>query len=298
MESKLNYTIVGLFVVILTAAMLSFAYWLTKSYGVQVYDTYYVHLTESVAGLNIDAAVKYRGVDVGTVTNIGINPENPEEVRLALKINRDTHIKTDTTAAISYYGITGLAFIELKGMDKYAPPLKMVDDTVPVIPSRPSAIKRIDQSLSQLAEKSTKTLDNMNRLFGDKNLQNIEDLLIESKGLVTDIRSQLDGIQTLMDKGLVMESKIISAADKVGEASTSIKLLADNLEKNTTDISQEMSTGMRDSFSALTQLLSDLDVLTNSLQSTINDIKTSPGDLLFKRTQTLPGPGEEGYHEE
>lgn len=297
MESKLNYTIVGLFVVILTTAMLSFAYWLTKSYGVQVYDTYYVHLTESVAGLNIDAAVKYRGVDVGTVTNIGINPENPEEVRLALEINRDTHIKTDTTAAISYYGITGLAFIELKGMDKNAPLLQVVDDTVPVIPSRPSAIKRIDQSLSQLAEKSAKTLDNINRLFGDKNLKNIEDLLIESKGLVTDLRSQLDGMQTLMDKGVEMESKIISAADKVGEASTSIKLLADNLEKNTTGISQEMSTGMRDSFSALTQLLSDLDVLTISLQSTINDIKTSPGDLLFKRTQTLPGPGEEGYHE-
>lgn len=297
MESKLNYTIVGLFVVILTTAMLSFAYWLTKSYGVQVYDTYYVHLTESVAGLNIDAAVKYRGVDVGTVTNIGINPENPEEVRLALEINRDTHIKTDTTAAISYYGITGLAFIELKGMDKNAPQLKVVDDTVPVIPSRPSAIKRIDQSLSQLAEKSAKTLDNINRLFGDKNLKNIEDLLIESKGLVTDLRSQLDGMQTLMDKGVEMESKIISAADKVGEASTSIKLLADNLEKNTTGISQEMSTGMRDSFSALTQLLSDLDILTISLQSTINDIKTSPGDLLFKRTQTLPGPGEEGYHE-
>jgi phospholipid/cholesterol/gamma-HCH transport system substrate-binding protein len=297
MESKLNYTIVGLFVVILTTAMFSFAYWLTKSYGVQVYDTYYVHLTESVAGLNIDAAVKYRGVDVGTVTNIGINPENPEEVRLALEINRDTHIKTDTTAAISYYGITGLAFIELKGMDKNAPLLKVVDETVPVIPSRPSAIKRIDQSLSQLAEKSAKTLDNINRLFGDKNLKNIEDLLIESKGLVTDLRSQLDGMQTLMDKGLEMESKIISAADKVGEASTSIKLLADNLEKNTTGISQEMSTGMRDSFSALTQLLSDLDILTISLQSTINDIKTSPGDLLFKRTQTLPGPGEEGYHE-
>ena len=297
MESKLNYTIVGLFVVILTTAMLSFAYWLTKSYGVQVYDTYYVHLTESVAGLNIDAAVKYRGVDVGTVTNIGISPENPEEVRLALEINRDTQIKTDTTAAISYYGITGLAFIELKGLDKSAPLLKTVDDTVAVIPSRLSAIKRIDQSLSQLAEKSAKTLDNINRLFGDKNLKNIEDLLIESKGLVTDLRSQLDGMQKLMDKGLVMESKIISAADKVGEASASIKLLADNLEKNTTGISQEMSTGMRDSFSALTQLLSDLDILTISLQSTINDIKTSPGDLLFKRTQTLPGPGEEGYHD-
>lgn len=297
MESRVNYTIVGLFVVILTAAMLSFAYWLTKSYGEQVYDTYYVHLSESVAGLNTDAAVKYRGVDVGTVTNIGINPENPEEVRLVLKINHEMHIKTDTTAAISFYGITGLAFIELKGQDKDAPRLEIDDGTVPVIPSRPSTMKRIDQSMSQLAEKSAQALDNINRLLNDKNLKNFEDLLIETRGLATDLRNQLHDIQTLMDKGLEMESKVIAAADKVGEASTSIKLMADSLEKNTAGISQEMSTGMRESFSSLERLLNDLDVLTISLQSTINDIKTSPGDLLFKRTQTLQGPGEEGYHE-
>ena len=218
-------------------------------------------------------------------------------MRLVLKINHDMHIKTDTSAAIRFYGITGLAFIEIKGQDKDAPRLGIDDGTVPVIPSRPSTMKRIDQSMSQLAEKSAQALDNINRLLNDKNLKNFEDLLIETRGLATDLRNQLHDIQTLMDKGLEMESKVIAAADKVGEASTSIKLMADSLEKNTAGISQEMSTGMRQSFSSLERLLNDLDVLTISLQSTINDIKTSPGDLLFKRTQTLPGPGEEGYHE-
>ncbi len=75
MESKINYTIVGLFVVILTAVLLSVTFWLTRQYGQQTYDTYYVHLSESVAGLNIDATVKYRGVDVGTVSRIGFNHE-------------------------------------------------------------------------------------------------------------------------------------------------------------------------------------------------------------------------------
>ena len=96
MESKVNYTIVGFFVVALTTAVLIFAYWLTKSYGEQAYDTYYVHLSESVAGLNTDATVKYRGVDVGTVVSISLNPKNPEQVELVLNINQDTPIKTDT----------------------------------------------------------------------------------------------------------------------------------------------------------------------------------------------------------
>ncbi|MEA1889385.1 MAG: MlaD family protein [Pseudomonadota bacterium] len=298
MESKINYTIVGLFVVVLTAALLGFAYWLTKGFGQQQYDSYYVHLSESVAGLNMDAAVKYRGVDVGTVVSIRLNPENPEEVELLLKINQEVPIKTDTTATISFYGITGLAYIELKGLDKDAPLLKKAEGVIPVIPSRPSTFKRIDQSLSQLAEKSAQTLDNINQLLGDKNLKNFEDLLLESKGLAKDLRDQLKGIQLLVDNGVMMEKKVVEASQKVSAASTSIKQMADSFEQNTTGLSEEMTRGMRESFSSLNQLLSDLDILTGNLQTTIQNIKTSPGDLLFKRTQPRPGPGEEGYYEQ
>lgn len=297
MESKINYTIVGLFVVFLTAALLSFAFWLTRNYGQQSYDTYYVHISESVAGLNIDAAVKYRGVDVGTVSRIGLNPDNLEEVELLLHINHDIPIKTDTTAAINFYGITGIAYIELQGIDKDAPLLKRVDDTIPVIPSRPSTLRRIDQSLSRLAEKSTQTLENINRLLGDKNMKNFEQLLLESKELAKDLRIQLEGLQTLVDNGVVMENKIIAASEKLSAASFSVKQMADTFEKNTTGLSQGATKGMRESFSSLNRLLIDLDILTGSLQTTIQSIKNSPSDLLFKRIEIKPGPGEEGYHE-
>jgi phospholipid/cholesterol/gamma-HCH transport system substrate-binding protein len=297
MESKINYTIVGFFVVALTSAVLIFAYWLTKSYGEQAYDTYYVHLSESVAGLNTDAAVKYRGVDVGTVVSIALNPKNPELVELILNINQDTPIKTDTTASISFYGITGLAYIELKGLDKDAPLIEKVEGEIPVIPSRPSTIKRIDLSLSKLAEKSEQSLDNINRLLNEKNRNNFEALLLESRQLANGLHRQLNGVQALLDNGVMMEKQITEAARQVSDTSSSIRRLANNLDKNTASLSEEMTRGMRESFNSLNQLLSDLDMLTESLQTTIQNIQTSPGDLLFKRTQAKPGPGEEGYHE-
>lgn len=297
MESKINYTIVGLFVVILTALLLSAAFWLTRQYGQQKYDTYYVHLSESVAGLNIDAAVKYRGVDVGSVIGIQLKANNPEMVELLLKINQNIPIKIDTTAALNFYGITGLAYIELKGIDKEAALLKRVNDRIPVIPSRPSTLRRIDQSLSQLAEKSIETLENINRLLGNKNINNIELLLFESKELVKDLRLQVAGLQTLVGNGVVMENKVAATSEKISAASISIKRMADNIEKNTTGLSQEMTRGMRTNFNSLNQLLSDLNILTESLQTTLQDIKNSPADLLFKRTQASLGPGEEGYHE-
>ncbi|WP_157823293.1 MlaD family protein [Psychromonas sp. MB-3u-54] len=297
MESKINYTIVGLFVVILTTALLSITFWLTRQHGQQSYDTYLVHLSESVAGLNTDATVKYRGVDVGWVVKIGLKADNSEVVELLIKIKQDTAIKTDTTAALNFYGITGLAYVELQGIDKHAPLLKRINNTIPIIPSRPSTLRRIDQSLSQLAEKSIETLENINRLLGDENINNVELLLFESKELVKDLRVQLSAIRTLIDNGIVMENQIAATSEKITAASISIKRMADNIEKNTTGLSQEMTRGIRANFSALNQLLSDLDILTSTLQTTLQGIQDSPADLLFKRRQANPGPGEEGYHE-
>lgn len=298
MESKVNYTIVGLFVVLLTAATLGFAFWLTKQYGQQVYEDYYVHLSESVAGLNVDASVKYRGVDVGTVVGIGINPDNAEEVELLLKIDRDTPIKTDTSATISFYGITGLAYIELKGHDKDAPLIEKTPGVTPVIPSRPSTFQRIDQSLSELAEKSAQTLDSINRFLGDKNSRNFEDLLFETKQLAKGLRGQLEGVQRLLENGVLMESEVIVASQKVSAASASVQQLADDLDNSVAGLSEEMTMSMRKSFSALNQLLNDLDIMTANLNRTIQNIEASPADLLFKRSQQRPGPGEEGFGEQ
>ncbi|HID45743.1 MAG TPA: MCE family protein, partial [Chromatiaceae bacterium] len=89
MESKVNYTIVGLFVVLLTSGLLGFAYWLAKHGSQEDYVTYRVYMSESVAGLTTDAAVKYRGVDVGTVTRMELAPDNPEHVMLTLHIRQD-----------------------------------------------------------------------------------------------------------------------------------------------------------------------------------------------------------------
>jgi phospholipid/cholesterol/gamma-HCH transport system substrate-binding protein len=62
MESKINYTLVGGFVVLLLAGLIGFAYWLGKYGGQQEYSYYHVYMSESVAGLSNDSSVKYRGV--------------------------------------------------------------------------------------------------------------------------------------------------------------------------------------------------------------------------------------------
>ena len=72
MEPKVNYVLVGSFVLVLGAALLAGILWLGKTDYRGVYDRYEATMRESVAGLSVDSTVKYRGVDVGRVKAIAL----------------------------------------------------------------------------------------------------------------------------------------------------------------------------------------------------------------------------------
>ena len=295
MESRINYTIVGIFVVLLLAGMVSFVYWLGKYGYKQEHDYYYVYMVESVSGLSSEASVKYRGVDVGIVEKMGLNPKNSEEVELLLKLKHNTQIKVDTRATIKSFGMTGLAFVELTGGRKDAPLLER-GDKIPIIPAAPSTYARLDESLTVLAGKLARALDKIDQLLSEQNLQNVTDILSEMKALTKDIRGQLQGFQNLVDTSKVMEKGITQAFVKVESAALGVEKLAVNLEHDYTDPDRNLANLARQNLEALQQLFSELDILVGDLQRTTRAIEASPGDLIFKRSRAQPGPGEEGYH--
>jgi phospholipid/cholesterol/gamma-HCH transport system substrate-binding protein len=65
MENKAHAMAAGIFVVLLTALVLGLAAWLTRETGVR--DTYEISTREAVTGLQAQAPVRFRGVDVGKV---------------------------------------------------------------------------------------------------------------------------------------------------------------------------------------------------------------------------------------
>ena len=109
METKVNYAFVGAFVLVLGAALVAGVLWLATGGMMQKkYAPYLAVENESVAGLNLNAPVKYNGVDVGKVEVIRLDPHNPERVILLFAIERGTPIKTDTVAILKTQGLTGI----------------------------------------------------------------------------------------------------------------------------------------------------------------------------------------------
>lgn len=325
MESKLNYTIVGLFVAILLAGSLIFLYWLSKSSGNQEYDYYHVYMTESVSGLSANASVKYMGVDVGKVTKVEINPSNSEQVALLLQIRQGIPVKVDTRASLRFYGVTGLSFIELMGGGKDSPLLTPKhEDDIPVIAESASTFSNIEKTLNDLAANSSNVLQKIDLLLNDENLKNVDDILQETKLILGDFHQYQPHIATLLEQGVIAEKSINTAFQKIGQAtesvinittslaknvevmqddfsttlseidsaSQSVKSMADSFRQNYADSGKGITQEASQSLTSFQQLLSEMEILVIDLQRTARKVETSPSDLFLKRNKTKLGPGE------
>lgn len=69
----------------------------------------------SVQGLIIGSLVKYRGVEVGRVVRIRVNPMDLDSVLVDVKIREGVVVKTDMSALMAYVGLTGQKYIEISG---------------------------------------------------------------------------------------------------------------------------------------------------------------------------------------
>ncbi|MBE9562373.1 MAG: MCE family protein [Proteobacteria bacterium] len=170
MDSKVNYAIVGLFIIILSIILIASILWLSVDFDKKQYRTYQTYIQESVSGLNHKSPVKYNGVMVGYVNDISLNLKRPNEVQILLNIEHDLQLRQDTTTFLSVQGLTGLAYIELAGGSVEVPLVTVkAGQKYPELRNKPSLLARLDATVSSL-------LNNLNSETTNNLLHNINDL--------------------------------------------------------------------------------------------------------------------------
>src|SRR3954471_2813040 len=122
MENKAHALAAGIFVVLITVLLVALAAWLTRDTGER--DAYEISTREAVTGLQPQAAVRYRGVDVGKVDSIGFDPKAQGNVLIRLEVDSHAPVTKDTFATLGYQGVTGLAFVQLDDEGHPAPRLE------------------------------------------------------------------------------------------------------------------------------------------------------------------------------
>jgi phospholipid/cholesterol/gamma-HCH transport system substrate-binding protein len=168
METDRHYFLEGLFIIGLSLAAALFFVWLANS-GRRDDVTYRIHFAESVSGLALGDPVKFRGVDVGTVKAMVIDPDDPRRVQVDVKLRKEAPVKTDTKAGLKLKGITGVVFIELNGGTPSAQSLVAAtpEGTIPEIPYEKSSLASLMDQLPKVVEKFSAIEDQTKKVMTD-----------------------------------------------------------------------------------------------------------------------------------
>jgi len=308
METKVNTALVGAFVLALGAALVAGVLWLAAGGGFQEKPTLYLALVgESVSGLNVNAPVKYRGVDVGRVRAIRLDPENPEQVRLLFAIDRGTPIKEDTEAVLKTQGLTGIAYVELDGGTLASPPLRAsAPGELPVIRTKASLTARLENVLTTVLAKLDATSETINKILSDDNLSSFKSTLADLSAVAGTLAANQGAIDAALanaartfDNSARASAQLGPVVAQVGRSAEAFERMSNetatasaNAGKTVDALGADMKRFTGETLPELERLLSELNVLSASLRRLSEKIEGSPGGLLWGRRPVPPGPGE------
>jgi phospholipid/cholesterol/gamma-HCH transport system substrate-binding protein len=319
MENRSHALAAGIFTVLLTIGIIAAAMWLNRD--TQQRTPYVLITTGSVAGLNPQAAVRYRGMEVGKVEAIEFDREQPGRILVKVGILPTTPVTTATFAELGMQGLTGLAYIQLDTDPKIKNPA-LLPSTVEAparMAIRPSLFDRFSISGEDLIISASTAMNRVNKLLGDDNqkllvqtlanFQGIADRVgqladevkpaaVAVSGLATDGRKVLAGITPVLqsaDETLVSFGKLstelsrrMDAVDRAARGAEQVGQGAEQIARSVAAI--ETQTGPR-----LNALIEDAGRGARTLERVAERLGDEPTSVLFGLQPARPGPGESGF---
>jgi phospholipid/cholesterol/gamma-HCH transport system substrate-binding protein len=307
MESKSHALIAGVFAIGLAILAGALALWLGKD---EIQRTPYTIATSlKVSGLNIQAAVRYKGIKVGKVTDIDFDSKVPGQLLLSLDIVSDTPITQSTYATLGYQGVTGIAFIELD--DDGSQPAAIVRDPKlgARIPLRPGLLQEVEKHGIAILNQTEELSKRLNALLDQENRASLTNTVKQ----ISKTAAAWEALPAKLDPVLNNLPQTIAQAR---ESALAFKQFSDNAKNTSSNLNQVLS-NLKSEQSSIGRLSKNLEQISQSLQfetlpamhnvildagGTLRSINRStenfnerPQSLLFGPKPIPPGPGEPGF---
>ena len=164
METRANYIAVGFFT--LAAIVITFAliYWFGRYGEEENLVPVDVRIQGSVSGLGAGSLVQFNGINVGRVTNLSFDPDDPRFVIVHTRVNSTTPIRSDTRATIGIRGLSGGAFVQLEGGTPTATSLLASNDpnaSIPSIEGDPAALSDLLARVNSIAVRTEQVMNTL-----------------------------------------------------------------------------------------------------------------------------------------
>lgn len=303
MFTRVSYTAIGLFVVILGIGLVAGGLWFSADLESKSYREFLVFPEESLAGISRNSAVKYQGINVGRIEAIRIADDGRPRIRIA--VEEDVPIRRDTSVRIASQGLTGVGHLGLVPGDASEPPTADQYE-LPVLPNAPSLRSRLESGGQAALETINRTAARVQRLLSDDNLRtlsrtldHIETLSGNLEGDSAQLRATLAEAEALMGETREVVqaapgtlTRLETSMDRFDAAVASMRTLAEDLGETRAEGDATLEQFREETLPELHRTLRDFRAMTRTVDALGQDLADEPSQVIFGNPRRTPGPGE------
>ncbi len=270
MESKANYALVGLFVLLALAGVLSFVVWFSNAQFDQQYDEYDVVFQGAVRGLSQGSEVRFNGLPVGEVTGLSLDPTNSNAVIASIQIEADTPVYIDSTAQLEPQGLTGLNYIQVSAGSEELSLMSELPGPGPF---------RIQGKMSQidnLVEGGEDVILGVQRALIRVNTLLSEEAILDFQGILQNVRAITSNLKDSdLDTDLVNDtlSRFGKAANDVSSAAVAVQRAADDFDSLIINDAKPVIARSEVTMAELEKTLSDYRVVAKNVSLVTTDLR-------------------------
>lgn len=312
MEADARYTLVGTVVLAAAALLVLALLWVAGKADDIDYRYYTVYFRgQSMDGLDVDSAVKMRGIRVGMVSDFDFVSKPEDAVKVLVKVSEQAPVRQGAVAYVKRNVVTGLATIEITNPPDHAPFLTEVPkgEKYPVIAEGSSELDKVASAVSRMAENGAQVLDKMNALLSEENRANFAATLANLQQISDHLVSNRAALEAAVQG-------IRDASDEFRFAGASITQAATRAEGSIADVGQNAQVALKEAAQALESMQKEALIISEKLQGLSDagtlelgamsrDVRTAadavtvagqklsnPKALLLGPGKQQPGPGE------
>ncbi len=314
MENRSHALMTGFFTIALLAAAVLFGVWFNRDRVERV--PYLLATTQSVPGLNPQASVRYRGLEVGKVDAIDFDTTVTGQILVHLSVDPDAPITQTTYAMLGYQGVTGIAYIQLDDELTGSKLLATSADNPARIPLRPGLLDQLEKRGKKLLDQAEQLTSKANSLLSPENqaamlgaFQDVSKAAKAFSAIPQQLAPTLSKLPALVDQTQHSLTSMNAAANDVSKLAKNWDALGASLQAPGGTIDklggtvervgrsvETVANGVQlEALPQIINLSTEARSSMRALKGTMNSLNERPQSILFGAPDVPPGPGEAGF---
>ena len=275
METRANHVLIGIFTLAGLALIVVLGLWSARFQAAAAWTDYEIRFGQAVTGLSVGSTVQYNGINMGSVKDLYLDPDDPRQVVAIVRLKSEAPVRTDTTARLSISGLTGVALIQLRGGSPEKPPLTAApDEDLPVIVAEESPLQRLIEASEDIASTASEVMLRLLDFLSEENADRVATTLDNLDEFMAALGSEKELFGEIVRNAHQGSEQLVEVLTGASRAVDDIVMAMEGIEENVIAILPDLSSDLSETLNQFASLSRRLDQVIADNEQALSEFGT------------------------